>query len=87
MTGTIALQGGGPFIANDELDARLLASVGATGVVMLPTADAFERPERLVADRAVRRGRHGSRHAVPAGGATPSILNRPDRFGFLRARV
>lgn len=49
MTGTIALQGGGPFAANDELDARLLASVGATGVVMLPTADAFERPERLVA--------------------------------------
>ena len=49
MTGTIALQGGGPFTANDHLDARLLASVGATGVVMLPTADAFVRPERLVA--------------------------------------
>jgi cyanophycinase len=49
MNGTIALQGGGPFTANDELDARLLASVGATGIVMLPTADAFERPERLVA--------------------------------------
>ena len=49
MTGTIALQGGGPFTANDALDARLLASVQAKGVVMLPTADAFERPERLVA--------------------------------------
>ena len=45
----IALQGGGPFVANDELDARLLASVGASEVVVLPTADAYEHPERLVA--------------------------------------
>ncbi len=49
MSGTIALQGGGPFVANDELDARLLAAAGAQQVVVLPTADAFERPERLVA--------------------------------------
>lgn len=49
MIGTIALQGGGPFTANDELDARLLKAAGADGVVVLPTADAFERPERLVA--------------------------------------
>jgi cyanophycinase len=49
MTGVIALQGGGPFEANDELDARLLAEVGAGEVVVLPTADAFEHPERLVA--------------------------------------
>ncbi len=49
MTGTIALQGGGPFTANDELDGRLLAAVGASSVVVLPTADAFEHPERLVA--------------------------------------
>ena len=49
MSGTIALQGGGPFAANDELDARLLTSVGATEVVVLPTADAYEHPERLVA--------------------------------------
>ncbi len=52
MTGIIALQGGGPFVANDELDARLVASAvfaGRTGrVVVLPTADAFEHPERLV---------------------------------------
>ncbi len=50
MPGIIALQGGGPFVANDVLDARLLAEVGATEVVVLPTADAFEQPERLVAD-------------------------------------
>jgi cyanophycinase len=49
MSGTIALQGGGPFTANDELDRRLLAAVAARDVVVLPTADAFERPERLVA--------------------------------------
>lgn len=57
MTGTIVLQGGGPFVANDELDARILGALvppvaGASHegrVVVLPTADAFEHPERLVA--------------------------------------
>ncbi|MCY7299483.1 MAG: Type 1 glutamine amidotransferase-like domain-containing protein [Ilumatobacteraceae bacterium] len=49
LNGTIALQGGGPFTANDDLDRRLLASVGAKQLVVLPTADAFERPERVVA--------------------------------------
>jgi len=51
MTGTIALQGGGPFVANDELDAQLLGEANARSgkVVVLPTADAFEHPERLVA--------------------------------------
>ena len=49
MNGILALQGGGPFAANDDLDRRLLASAGATRVVMLPTADAYEHPERLVA--------------------------------------
>jgi cyanophycinase len=49
MRGTVALQGGGPFTANLELDRRLLATDGATRVVVLPTADAYEHPERLVA--------------------------------------
>ena len=49
MNGILALQGGGPFAANDDLDRRILAAVGATRVVMLPTADAYEHPERLVA--------------------------------------
>lgn len=48
MTGIVALQGGGPFTANDDLDRRLLSSVGADRVVVVPTADAFEHPERLV---------------------------------------
>lgn len=45
----IALQGGGPFVANDELDRRLLTAAGATSVVVLPTADAFEHPGELIA--------------------------------------
>jgi cyanophycinase len=61
VSGTIALQGGGPFTANDELDARLIAAVsGVDGgsdeggrVVVLPTADAFENPGRLVHDAMV----------------------------------
>lgn len=50
MPGTVVLQGGGPFRLHDDLDRRLLAGAGADRVVVLPTADAFERPEVLVAD-------------------------------------
>jgi cyanophycinase len=45
--GTLVLQGGGPFVANDDLDRRVLAGIGR--VVVLPTADAFEQPQDLVA--------------------------------------
>jgi cyanophycinase len=48
MTGTIALLGGGPFVANDDLDRRLIADSGASEVVVLPTADAFEQPRRMI---------------------------------------
>lgn len=48
MTGTIALLGGGPFTANDDLDRRLIEASGASEVVVLPTADAFEHPSRLI---------------------------------------
>jgi len=55
--GTIALQGGGPFTANDDLDARLIAAALGTDpegrVVVLPTADAFENPQRLVREAMV----------------------------------
>ena len=44
----IALAGGGPFVANDDLDRRLLAAAGADRVVVLPTADAFEEPAALI---------------------------------------
>lgn len=49
MSGTLALVGGGPFEVNDELDRRLLAEVGATSVVVLPTAEAFENPATMIA--------------------------------------
>jgi cyanophycinase len=48
MAGTIALVGGGPFSANDDLDRRLLAAVATDRVVVLPTADAFEEPATLI---------------------------------------
>lgn len=48
MTGTLALLGGGPFAANDELDQRMIAASGATEVVVLPTANAFEHPSRMI---------------------------------------
>ena len=56
MTGTIALLGGGPFTANDDLDQRLIGVAGAADVVVLPTADAFEHPSRLI-ESAVEWGR------------------------------
>lgn len=48
MPGILALQGGGPFVANDELDRSLLTEAGADRVVVLPTADAFENPHELI---------------------------------------
>ena len=57
MTGTLVLQGGGPFTANDELDRRVLAGIG--GVVMLPTADAYEDPAEMVASAAAWGARVG----------------------------
>jgi cyanophycinase len=49
MNGILALQGGGPFAANDDLDRRLISAAGANRAIVLPTADAYEHPERLVA--------------------------------------
>ena len=46
--GTVVLQGGGPFVANDELDRRLLVGLGGP-VAVLPTAEAFENPEEIKA--------------------------------------
>ncbi|MGZ4671686.1 MAG: hypothetical protein ACXVH5_03230 [Ilumatobacteraceae bacterium] len=49
MNGILALQGGGPFAANDDLDRRLIVAASATRAIVLPTADAYEHPKRLVA--------------------------------------
>ena len=48
MTGTLALIGGGDFTATDAVDRRLLQRSGAPSVLVMPTADAFEHPERSV---------------------------------------
>ena len=44
--GTLVLEGGAPFVGNDDLDRRVLD--GIDRVVVLPTADAFEQPQDLV---------------------------------------
>lgn len=46
VTGVVVFQGGKPFLANDELDRRVLA--GVERIVVLPTADAYEQPQALV---------------------------------------
>ena len=53
MTGTIALVGGHEWGERCSFDADLLAASGATDVLVLPTAAAYEHPERAV-ERASR---------------------------------
>ena len=48
MLGQLVLQGGDPFISNDELDARVLQGMNGY-VAVLPTAEAFENPAELIA--------------------------------------
>jgi cyanophycinase len=47
--GTLALLGGGEFATTEEIDLELLALADVAEVIVLPTADAFEHPERAVA--------------------------------------
>jgi cyanophycinase len=46
----LALVGGGEFRAGCSFDADLLAASGSDEVVVLPTAAAYEHPERLVVE-------------------------------------
>jgi cyanophycinase len=46
--GPLALVGGGEWSEGCSFDAELLAASGGTDVVVLPTAAAYERPERHV---------------------------------------
>ncbi|MCU1487454.1 MAG: cysnophycinase-like exopeptidase [Actinomycetia bacterium] len=48
MTGPLALVGGGEWSEGCSFDAELLAASGGTEVVVLPTAAAFENPNRYV---------------------------------------
>lgn len=72
MTGILALLGGGPFEANDALDARLIEAARASEVVVLPTADAFEHPSRMIA----RAQQWGERLGVGINGRM--VLRRAD---------
>lgn len=53
MAGPLALVGGGEFSEGCSFDAGLLEASGSHEVLVLPTAAAYEHPERLV-ERAVR---------------------------------
>ena len=46
--GIVVLEGGGPFVANDVLDREVLGGLGGP-IAILPTADAFENPDELIA--------------------------------------
>ncbi|MGH9083184.1 MAG: hypothetical protein ACRDWN_07560, partial [Acidimicrobiales bacterium] len=46
--GLLALVGGGEWRDGCAFDAELLAASGGDEVVVLPTAAAYERPERVV---------------------------------------
>ena len=47
--GPLALVGGGEWTAGCDFDAELLAAVGGAEVLVLPTAAAYEHPEKAVA--------------------------------------
>lgn len=49
MNGTLALVGGKPFAPGCTFNGALVEAAGATEVVLLPTAAAFEGPEKIVA--------------------------------------
>ncbi|HEY6532193.1 MAG TPA: Type 1 glutamine amidotransferase-like domain-containing protein [Acidimicrobiales bacterium] len=48
MTGPLALVGGDEFAPGCDFDAELIAAVGASEVVLLPTGSAYENPGKVV---------------------------------------
>jgi len=47
VTERLVLQGGAPFVGNDDLDRHLVQGLRGP-VAVLPTADAFEGPEKMI---------------------------------------
>jgi cyanophycinase len=43
----LVLEGGAPFVGNDDLDSRLVRGLKGP-IAVLPTADAFEGPEKMI---------------------------------------
>ncbi|WP_421118285.1 Type 1 glutamine amidotransferase-like domain-containing protein [Aquihabitans daechungensis] len=72
MSGHLALVGGGEFTEGCTFDAGLLEVSGASEVLIVPTAAAYEHPQRLVDVAAGWFDRLG----VPARGL--DLLARPD---------
>lgn len=72
MSGHLALVGGGEFTEGCTFDAGLLEASGASEVLIVPTAAAYEHPQRLVDQAAGWFDRLG----VPARGL--DLLARPD---------
>lgn len=72
MSGHLALVGGGEFTDGCTFDAALLDASGAAEVLVVPTAAAYEHPQRLVEAAAGWFDRLG----VPARGL--DLLARPD---------
>ena len=70
--GVLALVGGGEFEPGCTFDADLLAASGTDEVLVLPTAAAYEHPERLVAK--------AGEWFAPLGGQVEGlmVLARPD---------
>lgn len=72
MSGTLALVGGGEWNPGCDFDAELLATSGGSEVLLLPTAAAFEQPERCVEHATSWFGSLG------ATVVAPHVLQRPD---------
>lgn len=79
MTGVLALVGGGEFTSACAFDAELLATAGTDRILVLPTAAAFEHPERV--------GEAAARHAATLGAAadTLPVLKRGDAIDAANA--
>jgi cyanophycinase len=81
MSGTLALVGGAEWQEGCTFDAALLAASGGTTVTVLPTAAAYEHPERAV-EQATRWFA-----AIGADVQGLMVLRRPDAEDVANARA